>query len=300
MSLYRIAGYLIEVKDNDSLSKLKSPDVIPGFSSFFTNREKTDEKPLLRFDTGVALGNRTVKPQYQFEFTGITHAFSKDGNVYLFRMELPDNIHPRLVEIHREDDIFHAYGNLNNSDSDYVFRFAVLVAFGVAALSRQTVPVHASAVMYKDKSVLFLGESGTGKSTHARLWLKHITDTELLNDDCPFVCVEADGNIQVCGSPWSGKTPCYKNKHTPVAAFVRLSQAPYNCIRRLTGINAIGAMLPSCPLTFTSDKQLSESIYSILSQVLQHTPVYYLECLPDVAAAKMVFDTLKRDNIFNI
>ena len=61
-----------------------------------------------------------------------------------------------------------------------------------------------------------MGKSGTGKSTHSRLWLENVPGATLLNDDNPIVRLTLVGAI-VYGSPWSGKTPCYKNESAPLA-----------------------------------------------------------------------------------
>ena len=92
---------------------------------------------------------------------------------------------------------------------------------------------------------MFLGHSGTGKSTHSSLWLKYIQGTALVNDDNPVVRVLEDGEVRVYGSPWSGKTPCYRNVSYPVGAIVKLDQAPYNEIQPLKGIRAYAAVVPS-------------------------------------------------------
>ena len=81
---------------------------------------------------------------------------------------------------------------------------------------------------------LFLGHSGTGKSTHARQWLAAFDDAWLLNDDNPIVRVMEDGEVRVYGSPWSGKTPCYNNAYARVRGIVKLSQAPHNKIRTVS------------------------------------------------------------------
>ena len=237
----------------------------------------------------------TIPPVFASTYEETTYDLSTREDACLFRMKKPDG--SRLwAEIRNENTAFQAIISRTGIFNDDSIRYICWLLFGVAALSRQTVSIHSSAVMHQGKSVLFLGESGTGKSTHTRLWLNHFPETKLLNDDSPFIRIEADGNISAYGSPWSGKTSCYKNIHTPVAAFVRLSQAPCNRIRRLTGIEAIGALLPSCPFAFAYDKGLSEQIYSILSRILQQLPVYHLECLPDAGAARLVLDTLKQDN----
>ena len=283
MQLYTIAGHTVQIFGEG----LESP---PGFAPFLS--EKTDNKPLLSIRKETTVRDWAIPPVFTSEYQEETsYDLSVRDNACLFRMKQPDGS-LLLAEISRENKNFHADVSLKGVFERHSLGFACWLLYGVAALSRQTVSIHSSVVMHQGKSVLFLGESGTGKSTHTRLWLNHIPDTELLNDDSPFIRVESDGSVGVYGSPWSGKTPCYKNLHTPVAAFVRLSQAPYNRIRRLTGAEAIAALLPSCPFAFAYDKQLSESIYAILSVILQQLPVYHLECLPDADAANLVYSTV--------
>jgi hypothetical protein len=283
---YTIAGQSIQISG-------KGLESLSGFDIF--RSEKPEGTLLLVIDMEAPVEDWDIPPVYITKYEGTIYDLSVKDNAFLFRMK-SINGNCLLAEIRSESAGFHAAihhtGEFNNGS----LYFALWMLIGIAVLSQQVVSIHSSAIMYQGKSILFLGESGTGKSTHTRLWLNHIPNTELLNDDSPFLRVEAEGNIQVYGSPWSGKTPCYKNIHTPVAAFVRLSQAPYNRIQRLTGIEAIGALLPSCPFAFAYDKQLSESIYSILSCALQQAPVYHLECLPDADAARLVFTTLEQDN----
>ena len=136
--------------------------------------------------------------------------------------------------------------------------------------------------------MLFLGESGTGKSTHTRLWRENIEGAHLLNDDSPIIRSSA----VAYGSPWSGKTPCYRNLHYPIAAIVRLSQAPHNRMRRLSALEALGALLPSCPPSFAYDEELQDAICETLSQLISTVPVYHLECLPNVEAAQLSYSTI--------
>ena len=76
---------------------------------------------------------------------------------------------------------------------------------------------------------------------------------------------------------------------------MRLSQAPYNKIRRLSTLQAYGALHPSCPPDFAYDDQLYDHISHTLGQVIRHTPVFHLECLPDEAAARLLFSTIFPD-----
>ena len=145
-------------------------------------------------------------------------------------------------------------------------RFGMWVAYGLMTLSLDTLAIHSSCIVYRNKAVLFLGESGTGKSTHTRLWREHISGTNLLNDDSPMVRVE-DGKVWVYGSAWSGKTPCYKNERYELQGCVRLSQAPYNRIRKLSVLQAYGALHPSCAPEFAYDDGLYDEVSRIIGMI---------------------------------
>lgn len=170
-------------------------------------------------------------------------------------------------------------------------RFALWVAYALPGLRRGRVPVHTSVVVHQGRAVLCLGESGTGKSTHTRLWLKHIPGCHLLNDDSPIVALR-DGVPTVYGSPWSGKTHCYRQEHYPIAALLRLEQKPENRIRRLGTLEAFTALQPSCPPTFAKDEHTMDLLCEFLSEVISRTPAYRLGCLPDEAAAQLSHDTI--------
>ena len=122
---------------------------------------------------------------------------------------------------------------------------ALMILFALSTADKGVALFHSSTVSFGDKAYMFLGVSGTGKSTHTGNWLKYIPGTDLMNDDNPVVRF-IDGQAIVFGSPWSGKTPCYRNVEAPIGAFVQLKQAPENKIRRQSVIEAFASLLPSC------------------------------------------------------
>ena len=97
------------------------------------------------------------------------------------------------------------------------------------------------------------------------------------------------------GSPWSGKTPCYRTEKYPVAAIVRLSQAPHNSIKKLRIPEALAALHPSCPPAFAYDNVLYDGISATISAILEKTPVFHLECLADPDAAYTSFGAIFSD-----
>ena len=182
------------------------------------------------------------------------------------------------------------FGNFEKVDPS-LLRFGLWIMLGIVIAPLGAIAIHSSVVVKEHQGILCLGESGTGKSTHTRLWRENIEGAKLLNDDSPIIRM-IDGECRVYGSPWSGKTHCYVNKWVPVRGLIRLSQAPHNRIHRLPALSAIGAVLPSCPPAFAYDNALQDHICNTVSDILSCTPVYHLECLPDAAAALLSYSTI--------
>jgi hypothetical protein len=167
---------------------------------------------------------------------------------------------------------------------------SLMILFALSTAGLGVALFHSSTVSFGDKAYMFLGVSGTGKSTHSSLWLKHIAGTELLNDDNPVVRM-MDDKATVYGSPWSGKTPCYRNLSYPLGGIVLLSQAPYNKIHRLSGIQAYVALVPSISGK-RWDEQIANGLHQTENALAMNVPVWHLECLPDEAAAQLCHKTI--------
>jgi hypothetical protein len=219
-------------------------------------------------------------------------SFMRTKNGYAYIVSRHDHKSANaLFQIDCANNQAECYISINDNTDIAILRFGLWVIYSITIAPLRGIAIHSSAIAYEGRSALFLGESGTGKSTHTRLWRENIEGAHLLNDDSPILRV-VDGTPYAYGSPWSGKTPCYKNKRLPLAGLVRLSQAPHNKIKRVNTLLAIGALLPSCPHILATDDALQDEICTTLSQVIATTPIYRLECLPDAEAAALSCKTL--------
>ncbi len=169
---------------------------------------------------------------------------------------------------------------------------AIMVLYALSTASKQTALFHSSVVSHHGHGYMFLGKSGTGKSTHSSLWLKHIEGCHLVNDDNPVVRRLPDG-FYVFGSPWSGKTPCYRNVSFPIGGIVQLSQAPYNKIERLRPLAAYAALVPSISGK-RWDKDIAEGLHETENMMAGEIPVWHLECLPNEEAAHVCQQAVER------
>jgi len=280
----KVAGKILEIPGEDIFPVIRQ---LPSLRVFASGVPAPPEKPAMRFEMG-----RIVPPAdglqvlYDFEVEGVRSIFGRHGDTYDFRMTEGD---AELLAMRKKQG--DALVEATATESLTAFRFGLWMACNLAMVELGAVAIHSSTVVRDGRAVLFLGESGTGKSTHTRLWLNNLEGSWLLNDDSPFITVE-HGQAVVYGSPWSGKTHCYKPERIPIAGIVRLSQAPHNQIRRLPPVAAFGAIYPSLPPAFAYDEYLTDRLCALASKVLEKVPVYHLECLPDRAAALLSSTTV--------
>lgn len=218
-------------------------------------------------------GGETSEHGYIFQI------YSCDGQLAA-TMESAPRFGSNRVCLHAQDKAVMNFG----------FSNAMMIAYAFSSAYRATLMMHSSVVAKDGKAYMFLGKSGTGKSTHSSLWLRHLDGYHLLNDDNPVLRVR-DGKVIVYGSPWSGKTPCYRQESAEVGALVMLEQKPYNKISRESVVVALSSLLCSVSIMIWDRSSYSE-IMRTLEQVITLRGVYHLECLPDEAAAQLSHQTI--------
>ncbi|MBR6997952.1 MAG: hypothetical protein IKI19_04015 [Prevotella sp.] len=167
---------------------------------------------------------------------------------------------------------------------------ALMLVYAFASSYHDTLLVHASAIEYEGAAYPFIASSGTGKSTHTSLWMKYIEGSQLLNDDNPIIRI-VDGSPFIYGSPWSGKTPCYRNRRARLGAVTRIERAPENSIERLKPVQAFASLLPACS-SMKWDTIIYDNLCNTVTRVIETTPIYTLYCRPDEEAARLSHKTL--------
>lgn len=165
------------------------------------------------------------------------------------------------------------------------------IVYSMAVLVHGAVSVHASCVAAEGKAYMFMGRSGTGKSTHSRLWMQNVRGAFLVNDDNPLVRF-SDGICMVFGTPWSGKTPCYRNIGLPLCGIARLVQSSENVFHPKSDVEAFAALLPGCSV-IRSDEHMFDAACDTLVRISECVPVGILECRPDAEAVSVCRNSLE-------
>ena len=292
---YRIARHLIEICFESE--RLEASRIIPSFAPF----QCTEEGDVL-FTMRVHEGNG---PDFglweeigQFDCGGANHGVyqSADG-CFGFEISLPEVSGGYLSCRMTADATFakcESWLPQPHTPTQWQFGLnnAMMMAFAFAAATQDTLLIHASVIRKDGFGYLFTAPSGTGKSTHTHLWYKHLKGCDLMNDDNPVVRI-VDDEVRVFGSPWSGKTPCYRNTDAPVGAITRLEQAPVNAVRRLGSVEAFAALLPAVS-SMKWDRRVYHGVCQTISKLLNTTPVWHLDCRPDAEAAHVCYEAVHR------
>lgn len=164
------------------------------------------------------------------------------------------------------------------------------ILFSQAVLFHGGISLHASTVVADGLAWLFTGRSGAGKSTHSALWLRNVPGCSLLNDDNPVLRLTGD-TVMVYGSPWSGKTPCYRNAGYPAAGAVRIVKAEENRFIPQHDVAAFSLLLPGCS-AIRGDRALFDALCDTLAKIPASVPVGILECRADAEAVAVCRDGL--------
>lgn len=154
-----------------------------------------------------------------------------------------------------------------------------------------TVMFHGSAVALDGEVYLFTAPSGTGKSTHARLWREFFCERVcMVNDDKPFLHADEDGKVTVYGAPWDGKHHLSKNIALPLKGICILSQAKENKIERLSTKEAFAKIYMQTFRQMDSTCMMNETL-KVLNSIM-HYPVWELECDVSLEAVKLSYEAM--------
>ena len=273
---------------------LRAEDVIPSFSPFRAEDEG-DVLFSMEVTEGSAPDFRGMDEIGQFDCGGANHGVYRSANgSYGFEISLPACDGGRLSCCLMASADFRECHAVLTGESLRQHQFglnnALMMAYAFAAAELDTVLVHASVIRNGGYGYLFTAPSGTGKSTHTHLWYQYIPGSDLMNDDNPVVRI-VDGETRIYGSPWSGKTPCYRNIWAPVGAITRIEQKPENTIRRMEVLEAFAALLPAVS-SMKWDSRVYRGICKCLSRILELTPIYWLGCRPDEEAARVCYEAV--------
>jgi hypothetical protein len=142
--------------------------------------------------------------------------------------------------------------------------------------------MHGSAIDFKGKAYIFVAPSGTGKSTHTRLWKDRFGDeVTIINDDKPFMAFR-DDKVYLCGTPWRGKHNIGQNLQVELGGICLLARGPYNEICVVKPADVVNELIQQSNLHSYKHNKLKA--LDLVEKLLTSVPLYRLLCTPTVDA----------------
>ena len=151
--------------------------------------------------------------------------------------------------------------------------------------------MHGSALCIDGDAYLFTAPSGTGKSTHARLWREMFGERVfMINDDKPLLRIFADG-VRVYGTPWDGKHDLSTNASAPLRAIAVLERAAENRVEPLSKRDAFPALITQA--FFSQDPAIMTRVMTLEKKLLDRVGFYTLRCNMEPDAARVAYEGMK-------
>ena len=151
--------------------------------------------------------------------------------------------------------------------------------------------VHGSCIAVDGEGYLFMASSGTGKSTHTRLWRELLGNrTIMVNDDKPIIRL-IDGTPMIFGTPWDGKHHLSTNIGVPLKAVCFLTRGEQNAIESVSPAAAFPQFLKH---TYRPEDPSSlQKTLELIDVLVDSVPMWQLACTMSVTAAQLAYDTMK-------
>ena len=174
-----------------------------------------------------------------------------------------------------------------NFPDTFLERASIQRKFADHLLRKDVLLLHGSTVAVDGKAYLFTAKSGTGKSTHTRLWRQLLGNRAVMvNDDKPFLKFTGD-QVLACGSPWSGKHGLDTNISVPLQGICILERGAENRIHPIKAEDAMPMLLHQshCPP--------GADLSRLLGMLTRQVRLWRMECTKDISADQTSYDAMK-------
>ena len=155
--------------------------------------------------------------------------------------------------------------------------------------------MHAAVVAVDNEAYAFSAKSGTGKTTHTRLWKELLKDKMYyVNGDKPLIRL-IDGIPYAYGTPWCGKEAFQTNTKARLKALCCVERGEHNSITELPKQNVLVRVIHQ--ILIPDNEEQASKTFELLDQTINNIDTYVLKCNMDLDAAKLSYSTMSKKTI---
>lgn len=194
------------------------------------------------------------------------------------------------VSLSKEDILAEQEATAENQFSPtYLETLALLRKLAEILPFHNRILMHGASISYNEHAYLFTAPSGTGKSTHIRLWKKYLgDDVKIVNGDKPFISLEDEPMIY--GSPWAGKENWHRNCKMPLKGICFVQRGTTNSIRRIEASDCLSLLFKQVYLP--ADTLAAGLTLELVDILIKKVPLYVLTCDMSEDAVRCSFEAL--------
>ncbi len=197
----------------------------------------------------------------------------------------------RASEEHKEKLRNYFLGFSEVFSDDYLESVAISECIADEVFNYDAAVFHAALISFDGQGVAFAAPSGTGKSTHIKLWRRLFgSRVECINGDKPLFLFR-DGKFFGAGTPWCGKENWGCNKTVPLKAVCFIERAEQNSISPLTENREIMSRL-FLQLVMPEEQRLMVKYLEFANKMINTVPFFLLRCNIDIGAARVAHDNI--------
>ena len=153
--------------------------------------------------------------------------------------------------------------------------------------------MHGAVVAVDGQAYLFTAKSGTGKTTHTRLWMQQFGDRAVMvNGDKPLLHITSEG-VTVYGTPWDGKEHLSTNTSCPLKALCILTRSETNHIGRISKKEALPTL---CQQVYRpAGSAVLAKMMALVDRLGSSVPLYRLGCNMEPEAAQVAYHGMSNE-----
>ena len=194
---------------------------------------------------------------------------------------------PDITAYAHENDMDKERKNLSEMKEGYLESLAIYRDISRKILDFGGFILHASIIEKDGVGYAFSAKSGTGKTTHSRLWLEKYPDAKIINGDKPLVRIKDDA-VYAYGTPWCGKEGYNVNEKVPLKALCFLERAEQNSVSALSKEEAVKRIFSQ--LVIPESPLLLNKMLDLIEIFIEKVPACLLLCNMDLTAAQTAYE----------
>lgn len=174
---------------------------------------------------------------------------------------------------------------------------AMLRRFCAWALDKNTFFLHSALIDVNGTGVAFAAPSGTGKTTHMRLWTELLGEKmRIINGDKPIVRFFDDIKYPVgYGVPWCGKERYGINDKIEIKHFCFIERSEINSCEKIEASQFLNLFFKQVLLPRNNPDAVLKTL-NLSDKFLKNVTVWKIKCNMDISAAKVAYDTIFKEN----